>query len=124
MRSADERRARLREICHALPEVSSDEDQHIRFHVRGRTFAYYLEDHHGDGRLALHCKAPRGEQAALVASDPERFHVPAYLGQKGWIGYWLDVGAVDWSEVRELVLESYRLIAPRSLGALVDRPPG
>ncbi len=123
MPTADGRRARLVEICHALPEAVSEGDQHVRFHVRGRTFAYYLEDHHGDGRVALHCKAAPGEQAALVASDPARFHVPAYLGPKGWIGYWLDVGSVDWVEVGELVAESYLLIAPKRLIALVDRPP-
>lgn len=59
------------EICLRLPEVSSEGTQHIAFVVRNRKFAYYLEDHHGDGRVALACKAKAGENAErLVSSCP------------------------------------------------------
>jgi hypothetical protein len=116
---ADERRAKMVEICCALPEVTCEGGQHLGFRVRGRTFAYYLDDHHGDGRVALNCKVPAGEQAALVAADPDRFHVPAYLGAKGWVGLRLDTPTVDWAEVRDLVAENYRLVAPKRLAAQV-----
>jgi hypothetical protein len=33
---------------------------------------------------------------------------------------YLDVGRVDWDEVTELVVDSYLLIAPKRLAALVD----
>lgn len=66
------------------------------------------------------CKAPSGEQQALVASNPKRFFVPAYVGSKGWVGVYLE-GAVDWAEVTELVEESYRLTAPKRLVALLDQ---
>lgn len=110
-------------ILGALPEVVVDGDQHLRFQVRGRTFAYLLDDHHGDGREALNLKAVPGEQAALVAADPARFFVPAYLGARGWVGLRLDVGEVDWAEVGELAHEAYRLTAPKRLAALVQDPP-
>jgi len=113
--SADGRRARLVRLCHALPEVTSDGEQHVAFRVRGRTFAYHLDDHHGDGRVALCCKAAEGDRDALVAADPERFFVPAYLGPKGWVGLRIDGAEIDWAEVAEMVLESYRLIAPKRL---------
>ena len=119
-----ETRSRFAAICLALPEVVSQGGQHLGFQVRGRTFAYYLDDHHGDGRTALNCKAAAGEQAALIASDPARFFVPAYLGARGWIGMYLDVAGVDWDVVAELVAESYRLIAPKRLAATVARPRG
>ena len=44
---------------------------------------------------------------------------PPYVGNKGWIGARL--GAVpDWEELAELIEESYRLIAPKRLAALLD----
>jgi hypothetical protein len=74
-----ERRQQLVDVCTGLPEVTVEGDQHLRFMVRGKTFAYYLEDHHGDGRIAVCCKAPPGDQDALIELDPERFYRPAYL---------------------------------------------
>jgi hypothetical protein len=64
------RRRRVIEICRSLPEVVVEEQQHVTFRVRGKTFAYYLDDHHGDGRVALNCKAALSENQELVASDP------------------------------------------------------
>jgi hypothetical protein len=119
--AADDPRARLVAICRALPEVTSSGDQHVAFRVRNKTFAWYLEDHHGDGRVALCCKAAAGEQQALVAGDPVRFYKPAYLGPRGWVAVRLDLDDVDWDEVAELALDAYRLTAPKRLLALVDR---
>lgn len=69
-------------------------------------------------------KAPPGVQQALVGSDPVRFFVPAYVGHKGWVGARLDVEQ-DWDEIAELIEDSYRLIAPKRLCALLDHPdPG
>lgn len=117
----DDLRARLETICLALPEATGRGDQQRTFQVRGRTFAYLLDDHHGDGRIAPCCKAPPGENAALVASDPGRFSLPSYVGPKGWVSLRLDLAEVDWDEVAELVLDSYLLVAPRQLAALADR---
>ena len=109
-------RSRLTEICHQLPEFNSERQrQHIAFLVRNRRFAYYLEDHHGDGRLALVCKVGPGENAELIGADPVRFFMPSYVGPRGWVGMWLDLPEVDWDEARELVFESYRLVAPKRL---------
>jgi len=117
---AGDQRARLIAICRAFPEVTASGDQHVTFQVRGRTFAYYLEDHHGDGRVALCCKAAPGEQQALVEADPARYYKPAYLGARGWVAVRLDLDDVDWDEVAELALDAYRRTAPKRLLALVD----
>src|SRR5947209_5399648 len=110
-------KARLAKICDALPETDQrpggEGGRHIAYTVRVKTFAYFTEDHHGDGRLALTCKAPAGEQPVLVASNPEQFFVPPYLGHRRWIGLWLDRPSVDWQEVAELLTEAYRLTAPK-----------
>lgn len=119
--AADPARDRLAAICLALPEATGQGEQHLTFQVRGRTFAYYLDDHQGDGLVALCCKAPPGEAEALIAADPDRFYRPAYLGSKGWVSLRLDGPPVDWVEVAELVTESYRLVAPKRLAALAAR---
>jgi hypothetical protein len=118
----DERLERLAGICLALPEAARNPaNGHTSFQVRGKNFAWYLDDHHGDGRVALCCKAPPGVQQELVASDPEKFYPPAYLGPRGWVAIRLDLDAgVDWDEIDELVRDSYRLIAPKRLAARVD----
>jgi len=115
-----ERRRQVVEMCRALPEVTVEEQQHITFRVRGKTFAYYLNDHHGDGRVALNCKAAPDENKELVASEPKRFFIPAYLGSRGWVGLYLDGPKIDWEEVSELVRDSYLLIAPKRLGRIVN----
>jgi len=104
---------------HAFVSARGRRGRHVAYTVRGRTFGYFTHDHHGDGRLALSCKAPAGEQAALVAADPRRFFVPPYLGHRGWVGLWLDAAPIDWAEVRELLVESYYLTAPKRLAAAV-----
>jgi phosphoribosylglycinamide formyltransferase-1 len=115
-----ERRRRVVEICRALPEATVEDQQHVTFRVRGKTFAYYLDDHHGDGRVALNCKAAPHENQELVGAEPDRFFIPAYVGPRGWVGLYLDLPVVDWDEVSELIRDSYRLIAPKRLGKMVD----
>ena len=110
-------RARMIDVCAGLPGVTVEEGRHVGFSVRGKRFAWLLDDHHGDGRLALNCKAPPGECSARVEANPDRFFVPAYLGARGWLGLWLDTGAVDWDEVELVVLEAYLLVAPKKLAA-------
>jgi phosphoribosylglycinamide formyltransferase-1 len=114
-------RERLIQLCEALPEVETSGDQHLAFRVRKKTFAWFLNDHHGDGRIALCCKAHPGDQDFLVRWDPVRFYVPSYVGPKGWVAFRLDLAAVDWDLVHKLVFDSYRLIAPKKLAALAKQ---
>ncbi len=116
----DPRLVRLTTICRALPEATRRyTGQHAAFQVRDRTFAYYLNDHHGDGIVALSCKVESGLNGALVSADAARFYVPAYLGPKDWVALRLDGRDIDWDEVADLVADSYRLIAPKRLVALI-----
>ena len=116
----DRRLVRLSEISLALPETTrEDSPPHATFRVRGRTFAYYLDDHHGDGIVGLVCKAPPGANEMLAQAEPERFYMPAYVGPRGWLGLRLDIPHVDWDEVADFVAESYLLVAPKRLAALV-----
>ncbi len=110
---------RLREICLSLPEaVEKSFGGHSApsFRIRDKLFVMTSED----GRSMMFKAAP-GVQEALVASDPKRFFVPAYVGHKGWVGARLTADQ-DWDEIAELVEDSYRLIAPKRLAARVGRP--
>ena len=75
---------RLTEICAGLPETEREyTGQHAMFRVRQRVFAYFLEDHHGDGIMGVVFKAPPGANQALIDDDPERFYMPSYVGPQG-----------------------------------------
>ncbi len=106
---------RIRTICRTLPECEIEGSQHHKLSVRGKTVGWHTVDHHGDGRVSLTVRAPKGENRELVASDPQKFFMPSYVAQHGYIGVYLDTGGVDWDEIRELITEAYRLVAPKSL---------
>lgn len=125
-RSGEDRRlVRLSRICLALPEVTRElHGSHAAFVVRKRKFAYFLDNHHGDGIVAIACKAAPGDNADLAAHDPGRFYLPAYLAPSGWVALRLDVGAIDWEEVADLAGDSYRLVAPKRLVSMLAAPRG
>jgi hypothetical protein len=112
---------RVRAMCVALPEVSERLSHGApTFFVREkRPFVMFMDDHHGDGRLALWCAAPQGAQEELVAADPTRFFRPPYVGTRGWLGVRVD-GRPDWTEVGEVVEDAFRAVAPKTLVAELD----
>jgi len=117
----DPRLSRLTEIAFTFPEATRQiYGSHAQFLVRNRTFAYFLDNHHGDGIVGVTCKVLPGDNKALAEAQPARFYLPAYLASKGWVALRLDVGKVDWDEVRDLLLGSYALIAPKQLAKRVN----
>lgn len=109
------------ERCHALPEVW-DEPAWTghRFLVRKRNFAHVFSMCEDDGSVftVLAFRSPDEEREVLLATGHPFFHL-------GWgrnaVGMVID-DDTDWDEVTELVTESYCLLAPKKLAALVDRP--
>src|SRR3546814_11911314 len=87
--------------------------------VKGKKFAYFTEDHHGDGKIALLVKISGGdEQAALIEMEEARYYGPAYFGD-GWVGVRLDLGDTAW-DARGPVLRTGRLaVGPEKLGGSV-----
>ncbi len=99
----------------ALPEAKEALNHgHPCFTVREKTFVMFMRNHHSDGRVAIWCKAPPGDQADMVESDARRFFVPPYVGPRGWVGVRLE-GKVDWKVVEAIVRESWRMTAPKRL---------
>jgi len=118
--SEDRRLARLTRLCLALPDATAERHgSHATFRVRKRVFAYFLDDHHGDGIVSLCWKAELGEAHERAEADPEHFYLPAYIGPRGWGALRLDRGPVDWEEVADLVRASYCAVAPRTLAERV-----
>jgi hypothetical protein len=114
--------AELREICLSFPEVTERPSHGApTWFVRDKsTFVTLWQDGHHDNEFAhLWCAAPAGAQLELIASDPQRFFRPPYVGHRGWLGVRLD-GAVDWAEIAELCADAYRAVAPKRLLALMD----
>lgn len=113
---------RVRGLCLGLPEVTERLSHgEPTWFVRGKkTFVMYANQHHDD-RVGFWCAAPEGAQEALVAADPEHFFRPPYVGHRGWLGVYLDVDEIDWAQVAEIVEDAYRMIAPKTLIAQLDR---
>ena len=93
---------------------------HADFRVRGKVFAYFLSNHHGDGIVAVCCRSALGENVDRASRDPKRYYLPAYIGPRGWFGLRLDLPIIDWREVTAIVESSYRLAAPRKLVKVLD----
>ena len=105
----------VREVCLWLPETEEFLSHGSpNFRVRGKTFATYSLNHHGDGRIALWLNAPAGAQSLYVKQEPTHFFVPPYVGPRGWLGVHLDKG-ISWSRVASLVREAYEKVAPAAL---------
>lgn len=116
----DRRLSRLRQIALSLPSTKCERfGSHAAFLVRKKIFAYFLNDHHGDGIVSVACKALPGDNTALVAAQRDRFYLPAYVGPRGWVALRLDRGEIDWDEVAELMTGSYLLVAPKRLAEQV-----
>jgi hypothetical protein len=57
---------------------------------------------------------PKEERAALIASDPAKFHLPGLSDQRfNWVHAW--TAALDENEMRELVVDAWRMVVPKSV---------
>jgi len=112
---------RLREVCLELPDAYEERAWvGTRWMVRKRTFAHVLGVEVGDADpvVVLSFRAA-GEELETLRRAGHPFFV------LGWgrdaMGMVLD-NETDWDEVRELVTESFCVLAPKMLVARVDRP--
>jgi hypothetical protein len=120
-REHDAALAGVRGICASFPEVSErlSHGSPAWFVREKKTVAMFVDDHHGDGILGIWCPAAPGVQEELVSLEPDRFFRPPYVGPSGWVGVRLDRD-VDWDEVRSILIDSYRKVAPKTLVKQLD----
>jgi hypothetical protein len=110
----------LRSVCEALPETSEQAAwAGTRWQVRKRTFVHVLAVDSPTGSVNVMTFRSSGDELDALHAAGHPFFRP------GWgsnvVGMVID-DAVDWDEVAELVTESYCVLAPKKLVALVDRP--
>jgi len=103
--------AALRGICAALPEVQEviDGFGHTTFKVRKKSFMIAGMGEEGE---AISIKSDPATQDPLVRRGP--YYRTPYIGQHGWISV-ADPLDQDWEEICELVVDGYRLAAPKRL---------
>lgn len=112
-----ERLARLREICLALPGATEKEAWgDPTWRVRDKIFAMSKGNYPG-GRPSVWLKGQEGAQEMLVSTDPECYFVPPYVGQKGWIGIYMDTPRIKWQILVDLIADSHRLVSTRGKAA-------
>lgn len=109
---------RVRAICLALPETFEkvawgEATFRVGNEKKSRMFAMFSNNHHNDGRIALHCVSDADERRILLESEPEAYYIPPYVGAHGWVGILLD--KVDDTALFECVKDAYRRVAPKRL---------
>jgi hypothetical protein len=123
--------ARLRPVCLGFPEAYEERAWvGMRWRIRGRTFAHVLTIDSGWPPAYARAARTNGPDCVLTfrSSGPELdalramgdpYFAPPWRSDE--VGMILRAG-VDWSEVAELLTESYCLLAPKALAEEVDRP--
>lgn len=119
---------RVRTLCLALPEVTVRVDHSLKrtrstafsFDIRRRSFCLLVAVESRTGRTIplLVLRTDVDEREALL-SHGHPYFVPRRARQDR-LGVFLS-DDTDWEEIRELVTESYRVLAPKKLTALLDQ---
>jgi predicted DNA-binding protein (MmcQ/YjbR family) len=117
---------RIRSLCLALPEVTVRIDQSRTrtrstawsYDIRRRSFCLLIAYEHAPGKHVplIVLRANPEERKALLSIGRPFF--PSRAGRDRIVVAL--TGDTDWTEIRELVTESYRILAPKKLTALLD----
>ena len=118
---------RVRTLCLALPEVTMRVDYSL---TRTRSTAQSFDIRRKSFCLLVAMESSTGKSIPLLVlrADPDEREVLLSIGHpffrprraaRDRVGVWLTDGT-DWEEIRELVTESYRVLAPKKLTALLD----
>jgi predicted DNA-binding protein (MmcQ/YjbR family) len=117
---------RIRTLCLALPEVTVRVDYSLTrarstaqsFDIRRRSFCLLVAWEDSTGKpvpLLVLRVGPEEREALLAAGHP---FLASRAGRDRIVVVLTD--DTDWEEIRELVTESYRILAPKKLAALLD----
>lgn len=64
---------------------------------------------------------PKEERAALVAAEPDKFMMPSPSDERY---HWVQVrmAAIEFDELRELIVDAWRMCVPKKVAAAFDEP--
>jgi len=108
----------VRRVAAALPRAYEVEVRgRAKFRVKQIVFVAFSRDESDMG-----FGFPMAERAGLVASDPDTFYLPGAADMRyQWVCAHLD--RLDDVEMRELVVDAWRMCTPQMLHDLPDQPP-
>ncbi|HYC03076.1 MAG TPA: MmcQ/YjbR family DNA-binding protein [Azospirillaceae bacterium] len=108
--------ASLRDLALSLPEATEDFPWGERVaKVKGKVFVFLGKPK--EGGISLSLKLPQSAPFAL--EQPGASPTGYGLGRSGWVTFRYAVGEEpDLERLRHWLLESYRAVAPKKLGAL------
>ena len=102
----------VRAVAMSLPRTEERliRDQ-VKFRVGRIVYVALSRD-----ELSMGFGFPKEERAALVAAQPEKFFMPIPSDLRyQWVRVWLD--AIDRGEMRELVIDAWRMVVPKRVAA-------
>jgi hypothetical protein len=104
----------VRRIAMALPRTEEHliRDR-VKFRVGRIVYLAFSRD-----ETVLGFAYPREERAALVTAEPAKFVLPEGSDLRfNWVLVRLD--AIDAAELRELVIEAWRMVVPKRVSAMI-----
>jgi hypothetical protein len=102
----------VRQVALALPRTSEHliRDR-IKFRVGRIVYVAISPD-----ETTMGFAFPKEERAALIAAEPEKFHMPRPSDERyNWIR--LTMAAIDTTEMREIVVDAWRMAVPKRVAA-------
>ena len=114
---------RLHKICLELPDAYEERAWvGARWRIRKRTFAHVLGVEFGDAEpVVVLTFRSEGEELEALRNAGYPFRALGWSSNAMALAIDADT---DWEEVRELMIESFCVLAPKKLVALVNRPDG
>jgi hypothetical protein len=85
------------------------------FFTPKRVYGMFVDNHHGDGHVAVWIPAAPGAQAALIEEAPDTYFRPPYVGGSGWVG--VELARVDDEQLGALIREAFRLMSAKTVAA-------
>lgn len=86
----------------------------LKFRVKQLVYVAFSAD-----EMLMGFAFPKEERAALVASEPQKFHLPAQSDLRfNWVH--ADLAALDPTEARELVVDAWRMVVPQKVWRAYD----
>ena len=102
----------IRTVALSLPRTAEAlvRDQ-VKFRVGRIVYVALSQD-----ELSMGLGFPKDERAAFVAAHPEKFFMPIQSDLRyNWVRVWL--AAIDQTEMREFVVDAWRMVVPKRVAA-------